>query len=85
MLSGRELFFAGSFFGRHYFTALGDKSQLTFTDIDFESAGFSVDVLSDCLAILRSSESVTYATCLPDVDDQKDRSVAVSDAPERIF
>lgn len=85
LLSGRELFFAGSFFGRHYFTALGDKSQLTFTDIDFESAGFSVDVLSDCLAILRSPESVTYATCLPDIDDQKDRSVAASDAPERIF
>lgn len=71
LLQGRTLYYTGSFFGEHYFTAIGRDNDLQFSGHDFEVSGYQLNILSSCVVSLVSGSSAFYATC-PPTDDQNE-------------
>lgn len=84
LLQGRTLYYTGSFFGEHYFTAIGRDNDLQFSGHDFEVSGYQLNILSSCVVSLVSGSSAFYATCPPTDDQNENRrrlAESSSDAP----
>jgi zona occludens toxin len=81
LLQGRTLYYTGSFFGEHYFTAIGRDDDLQFSGDDFEASGYQINILSACVVSLVARNSAFYATCAPDTVEDTQRLADTSLEP----